>query len=297
MKKTTIKPSEYVIAIPSYKRSLTISNRTLKVLKEKKVNSNRIYIFVANEEEQKLYQKDVSKKLYREIVVGVIGLRDQRNFITKYFPENTCIVECDDDIKEISSLVPGKGKTRAERQKANKLKSIINVDLFFKEAFQRLIIGNTNLGSFSYTQGNHTKAKCYMWGVYPVFNPYFLSNKITLDLQFLVGPMWGKINRHDKTLQLKLNEKEDFERTLRHYHKDGAVMRFWNITINTPYYKEPGGMQAENKDRYKEAEISANFLVKKFPKYTEKWYKGKTKRPEIKLKDTTLKKVVKKNKS
>ena len=50
-------------------------------------------------------------------------------------------------------------------------------------------------------------------------------------------------------------------------------------------------MQSENKDRYKESEKSANFLVKEFPQYDTKWYKGKTLRPEIRLKDSAKNKT------
>ena len=284
-----INPNKYIVAIPSYKRSGTIKNQTLRVLNNKHVCPSRIFIFVANKNEKKDYIKNIPKKLYNKIIVGVIGLRDQRNFITKYYPENTCIVECDDDLKEISYLQKGVGENRAEIQKNNKLISMPNVDIFFKDAFHRLIKNNTDLKSDCPTQWGkykyNEKPISHIWGIYPVFNPYFLSNKITKDLQFLVGPMWGKINRHHKDLILQLNEKEDFERTLRHYKLDGSVFRFWNITIDTSYYKEPGGMQAENKDRYLEAEKSANYLVKHFQKYTKKWYKGKTQRPEIRLKD------------
>jgi hypothetical protein len=284
-----IDPNKYIVAIPSYKRAESIGNHSLRILHDKGVDSSRIFIFVANKEEEKEYRKKVSNKLYNKIIVGVIGLRDQRNFITNYYPEQTCIVELDDDIKEVSYLQTGSGTSRADIQKNNKLISMPNIDVFIKDAFHRLMMNNTsmtidspeNWGKYKKDQ----KPISHIWGVYPVFNPYFLSNKITSDLQFLVGPMWGKINRHDKRLALHLNEKEDFERTLRHYKLDKSVFRFWNITIDTPYYTAKGGMQSEDKDRYLESEKSANYLVKEFPKYAKKWYKGKTKRPEIKVKD------------
>ena len=95
--------------------------------------------------------------------------------------------------------------------------------------------------------------------------------------------MFGKINRHNPDLLLELDEKEDVERTLRHYKLDGSVIRYWNVTIKTNYYKNKGGMQSENKDRYLEAEKSANYLISIFPEYTKKWYKGVKQRPEIKL--------------
>lgn len=275
----------YIIAIPTYKRSKIIGENTLKVLKNRKIDKNKIYLFVANKEEEKDYLKDIDNSLYGNIIIGKKGLKNQRNFITDFFPENKYIVEMDDDIKEIYELIPGEGDKRLDIQKSQKLKKLDNLNKFFEESFTRLLTNNTDLimnKKNNILQQNNIP---HIWGIYPVDNPYFLSNKITNNLQFLVGPMWGKINRHDKNLKLNLDEKEDFERTLRHYKKDGFVLRYWNVTISTSYYKTPGGMQAENKDRYKEAEISANYLVEMFPEYTTKWYKGKTKRPEVKLKD------------
>ena len=57
--------------------------------------------------------------------------------------------------------------------------------------------------------------------------------------------------------KLTIDEKEDVERTLKHYVQDGSVFRFNNVTIKTNYYKTKGGMQSENKDRQKEALKSA----------------------------------------
>tara|TARA_R110000824_G_scaffold160903_2_gene335877 strand:+ start:97 stop:915 length:819 start_codon:yes stop_codon:yes gene_type:complete len=261
-----INPIEYIIVIPSYKRSESIGLNTLKVLNEKKVPASKIFIFVANENEEMDYLDNVDKNLYNKIIIGKLGLKNQRNFITKYYPENTYIVECDDDLKEISYLQNGIGETRVDIQKTNKLYPMEDMDKFFKEAYTRLIDN-----------------KSYIWGIYPVHNAFFLSDKITTDLRFLVGPMFGKINRHNPDLLLELDEKEDVERTLRHYKLDGSVIRYWNVTIKTNYYKNKGGMQSENKDRYLEAEKSANYLISIFPEYTKKWYKGVKQRPEIKL--------------
>ena len=38
----------YKIAIPSYKRPITLRDKTLKVLQEYKIDANKIHIFVAN---------------------------------------------------------------------------------------------------------------------------------------------------------------------------------------------------------------------------------------------------------
>ena len=57
--------SNYVVAIPSYQRCDEITKKTLPTLKKGKVNKNKIYVFVANKTEEKLYkEKKLSKKYY-----------------------------------------------------------------------------------------------------------------------------------------------------------------------------------------------------------------------------------------
>ena len=254
--------SNYVVAIPSYKRSESIGDKTLRVLTEHGISPSKIFIFVANKSEEKDYKENVNKKLYKDLVVGVKGLRDQRNFITKYYPEGKHIVELDDDVEEISQLVEGKTKEES------KLKEVTDLDAFFKDAFSKC-----------------KQHGAHLWGVYPVYNAFFMSKKINNDLRFVVGPLWGKINRHDKRFKLELNEKEDVERTLRNYDADKTVIRFNDIVIKTKYYKTPGGMQYEKKNRHKEALKSAKYLIKEYPNYTTLWLGKKSEHPEVKLKD------------
>lgn len=259
---------EYAVAIPSYKRANLLLTNTLKTLIDGSVSPERIYIFVANKEEEAEYLETIPKDMYFKIVVGELLLRNQRNFITRYFPENTLLVEFDDDVKKVLKLITGEGETREEQKKNNKVVKLEDIHSFIIEAFNILI---------------DNPKKPHLWGVYPVKNPFFLTDKVTDDLRFIVGCMWGKINRHDDELTLKLEEKEDAERTLRHYKKDGSVIRFNNITIDTNYYITAGGFQAHDIDRYKEAEHNANYLVNEFPSFVKKYYKGKTQRPELRF--------------
>ena len=74
--------SDYIVTIPSYNRSKEIVSKSLRTLKNGNVSANNIYIFVANEEEQELYSNTVPKDLYYKIVVGKIGIANQRNFIS-----------------------------------------------------------------------------------------------------------------------------------------------------------------------------------------------------------------------
>ena len=112
------------------------------------------------------------------------------------------------------------------------LDTLNDLDDFVKSAFKNL-----------------KKNKLFLWGLYPIANPYFMFPATTIDLKLIVGPVWGSINRHDKDLILTIDEKEDVERTLQYYTKDGGVIRFNNICVQTTYYKTPGGMQADKRDR------------------------------------------------
>jgi len=255
---------DYVVAIPSYNRADTISDKTLYVLNSKRINPKNIFIFVANKEQEKEYLSKVNKSLYNKIIVGVIGLRDQRNYITKYYPEGQPIVELDDDVEEMYQIsASGKDKEN------NKPHIITDLDTFFKDAFKKC-----------------REHGAHLWGIYPVNNPFFMSKKITHDLRFVVGPVWGKINRKNPKLKLELNEKEDVERTLHNYDMDKAVIRYNDITMKTQYYKTEGGMQSEKKNRQKEALKSAKYLIKKYPKYTRLYLGKKSEHPEVKLNDT-----------
>ena len=50
---------DYVIAIPSYNRTHEITIKTLKSLKEGGIPSNKIHVFVANQEEEKKYKMEI----------------------------------------------------------------------------------------------------------------------------------------------------------------------------------------------------------------------------------------------
>ena len=46
---------DYKIAIPSYHRTKTIQDKTLKFLEKHQINPDKVTIFVANEEEMEAY--------------------------------------------------------------------------------------------------------------------------------------------------------------------------------------------------------------------------------------------------
>ena len=61
-------------------------------------------MFVANKEEENKYKDLVPKDLYHKIVVGKLGITNQRKFISKYFPVGKYIVSMDDDVEELLKM-------------------------------------------------------------------------------------------------------------------------------------------------------------------------------------------------
>ena len=89
------KSSDYVIAIPSYKREKTLRDKTLKVLQQYKIPKEKIFVFVANKEEYEKYKATIPP-YYNKLIVGIVGMGNIRNFITDYFPEGKKIFNMDE---------------------------------------------------------------------------------------------------------------------------------------------------------------------------------------------------------
>jgi hypothetical protein len=229
----------YYVAIPSYDRAETLITKTLNTLHKGNVPSNRIYIFVANKSQYNLYKQVINNYT---IIIGKLGITNQRIFIKNYFKEGDNVVSMDDDVEELYKL------------NGDKLNMVHNLDGFFKEAFTRI-----------------KKENLFIWGIYPVRNPFFMKNTITTDLKFIIGTLYGFIVRHNKELEPRCKEKEDYELSILYYLKDGGVMRFNNITMKTKF-KAKGGLGLKE-DRYKANEEATLYLSKKYPQFVSVYKK------------------------
>jgi len=222
---------DYFIVIPTYKRSKIVVNKTLSTLQRHKIDKNKINLFIV-EEDREDYEK-IDKNLYNQLIIGKKGVSQQREFITQFYPENTNIISLDDDIEEIDAQQ--------------------DLDTFFKYAF---------------TQCREKEA--YIWGVYPVWNPFFrLKKEDTTCLNLIVGVCYGFINRpllqsikHEYTS----DSKEDIERSIKYFINDGIVLRFNKVGIKTKYYGKEGGI-GTFEDRLEPAKQDSENLAKYFPEY------------------------------
>jgi len=225
----------YVVAIPTYKRHEILEKKSLKTLIDGGVSPSKIYIFLANEEEKEIYEKEIPKSMYHKLVVGVKGIANQRKFMVKYFKEGEHVVSIDDDVEALFKF-----------QSSTKLTKMTDIDKFFKEAFQRL-----------------HQEKLFIWGIYPVNNAFFMKDKVTTDLKFIIGVLRGFINRHDKDLEPSEQSegKEDYEQSILYFKKDGGVLRYNNVTPKTKF-NSVGGL---GKDRFDMNKKAAAYLKKTYP--------------------------------
>lgn len=224
----------YVVAIPTYNRHDVLSYKTLRTLTEGRVRPQRIFLFVANQEEYRVYEEAVPRHLYRQIIVGKKGITNQRKFIANYFPEGQYVISMDDDVESFEIL------------RDDRLVQIKDVDRFFNDAYHVL-----------------RKEHLFLWGIYPVRNPYFMYPNTTTDLRFVIGVTFGFIVRHSKKLEPSIHSetKEDYEQTILYFKMDGGIVRFNHITAKTKF-NAPGGLGT---DRYERNKHAAEYLERTYP--------------------------------
>jgi hypothetical protein len=233
---------DYIICIPSYKRAKICREKTLHTLQNNKIDSKKIYVYVADKEEFDLYAETLDENTYNEIMIGIKGLVQQRQFIEAQWNENQPLVFIDDDVSSVDLS----------------LTTHDSLDLFIKSAFSECV-----------------ENKSFIWGIYPVFNPFFrkkIKAMMTTALNYICGAFYGIINRPKKEeLQLILSaengHKEDVERTLKYFITDGIVLRFNKIGFETKYYGTDGGGLGRFKDRLAPMMETSHKLKEKYGDY------------------------------
>jgi len=215
------------LAIPSYKRSKSISEKTLKFLSDVSYPPERITIFVATEQEAQQYYKDLSRHLYGRLVVGQPGLMEQRNFINQYYPEDSILVSMDDDIKKIDC------------PKDNFLDLV-------RDAVERI----------------HTR-EAGLFGVLPNDDKRRYKDDITTHLSFIIGSFFICRIHHD--IEITYPEKDDYERSILYFVKYGQVLRHRGAGVQTAYTGGTGGLQEAG--RLQRMELGVKNLLERYEGY------------------------------
>jgi hypothetical protein len=257
------KKFDYVVAIPSYKRVDTLMTKTLPLLQKYKIDPKRIHVFVANKEEEAAYKEKLVPGTYGKIIVGHKGIGPIRNFIYDYFPKGKPVVSMDDDIK---------GFLEFDENEKRHEKPLVSLEKVIQRGFSEC-----------------KKANCRLWGVYPVPNGFFMKDKVTTDLKYIIACFEGFFNPGKEIRINTMGHKDDYESSILFYKADGAVVRMNFVAPKTAYYTEPGGLQEyKGKGQIRSDEgilAGAKWIVETYPEFATLNLSKKSGRAEVKLKD------------
>jgi hypothetical protein len=199
----------YEIAIPTYNRPELIQKAALAYLEWSGVSPERVTIWVSGQAQRHLY--DVLPEHWQaRIQIGVKGLMANRAFAEAQYPEGTEILWLNDDVFHVVEL---DGQT---------LKKVM-LQKIGEEGFLRARQAGANL-----------------WGIYAVHNAFYMERKVRTDLCYLTGSFYGNTIRRDQFLYPVFGDaKEDYERALRFFTRDGLVLRMDYYAPKTIYYNSP----------------------------------------------------------
>lgn len=230
---------EYIIAIPSFSRAKQCNAKTLKMLHRYGISPERIHVFVVEEQFDE-YKTALNPEWYSKLIVGKKGLIPQLYFIESYFPVGTHIIRIDDDVSGVNL----------------NLTHYTTLHEFFIDAFATCV-------------SNHS----YIWGVYPCCMPLTQQRMkpVSTDLKFIIGCMYGIINRHDLSLPIAERHPspmDDVELTIARFLKDGIITRFNRVGIRTKYLGEEGGL-GNLEERRESINSCAHALHEAYPDITK----------------------------
>lgn len=225
---STSDPTFY-IAIPSYKRATILATMTLPLLLGRGVPEDRIHVWTASPEETEEYRETVGLFLPEGNINehgGGVGMGNARNALLKHYEKGTRLLQLDDDLRQIHRKIEEDERsnfgpfTEKGAQPVARLVEMVNAgfDLADEEGVS-------------------------LWSTYPVKNPFYMGFRSRIGNLYAEGAWFGMTLRHDETEQVDLDDKEDFERSVKHYLRDGGVLRLENYGFVTQFYGTPGGMQ------------------------------------------------------
>lgn len=222
------------VLVPSYRRPGCLVRKTLPLLLARGVDPADITVVVADTDEDATYRAAIrAAGLDARTVVAVPGMAAVRNWIADTY--RGPVVQIDDDVSDVMQWVDPKTTV-----------PVPSLPALFGEGF-----------------AHADAAGAELWGIYPVPNPYFMRPRVMTDLRYIEGGFWGTTLTGAPHQRVTLDDKEDYERSIRYYLACGAVVRIDYFTFRANYYTEPGGMQEER--TAERVDASARELVARYP--------------------------------
>jgi hypothetical protein len=207
------------IVIPTYQR---YHIKTVDLLEREGLTAT---LYVANQEEYDKYKANYPDY---EIIIGVKGIRAQREFIQSQYPEGTILLSMDDDIEDFTH---SRG---------------LDMNEWIEECEIALRESKSGMLTFSASS-----------------NPYFCGNFKIKEGRYLCCAFvyMFKVD-HSITGEEDIDSAEDYDRSMMYLKKYGSILRYGDIVFKTKFWA-PGGMSDQ---RTKESYLhNVNKLLAKYP--------------------------------
>ncbi len=200
----------FEIAIPSFNRPHRITTKALAMLDGFGVPKSMIRIFLRDEEQKNNY----NLQDYNVQLTGQSGILATRNYLQVYYHEQTNldgVVFIDDDITDFHYLGQPIDKPFLEL-----------MTYFFEETLGR---------------------KGRLWGINTTANTFFMKDKITEKLKYILGGFKGLVlDRTKDTILCDVGHFEDIQFSLEYYLEDNVVVRFDGYGIKHKPFELIGGI-------------------------------------------------------
>ena len=231
---------DFEIAIPSFNREDILPKKTLKMLYDLGVNSNKIRIFLKDEEQLEKYKKSCGEN-YNYELTGQSGIMATRNYLQVYYHEvNTKsdgVLFIDDDLTKI---------TEKDR-------------VFLSKPFMELV---------EYFFIETKKRGGRLWSINALNNEFFMKDNISTNLKYCIGAFKGVIlDRTRDTILCDVGHFEDYQFTFEYFLEDGVVVRFNKYGITTKYFELKGGICGSlggMEERQKEMEENGKYMIERY---------------------------------
>ncbi|CAE7363534.1 dbp9 [Symbiodinium natans] len=216
----------WVICVRTYARPENLMSQTMKLLRCAGLFElrDRVHVFCSHEDPDFLSGRyeEVLGQLRDRIIVGVKGADLQVRFIEECFLPGQHVVVMDDNLlrfvrHEAGEELPGDLVATIDGAAA---------------ALHRF--------------------RANLWGISPTSNKTFLKEapEISTNLGLVYGAFFGFRVLHDPELYTRFGQvKDDLERTLRYWHRDGVLVRFRRMSCTKAqrpgvYSSKKGGISA-----------------------------------------------------
>tara|TARA_R110000868_G_scaffold24550_3_gene96783 strand:- start:35 stop:766 length:732 start_codon:yes stop_codon:yes gene_type:complete len=218
--------------IPSFQRPTIFKEQTLAFLKKHNVDEKDIYLVLREDDPYLNDYLDRASNI-NVLITDVKGIGKTHNYITDYFDEDSFLIEIDDDLIDLFDN---------ERKPVESFLTVV-------EDMKSLM----NDEGISYG------------GTYQVVNPMFMSGcmQYTTDLRYMLGCLRFRFVR--KELFLETNYAEDFENCIKHFIRDGAILKNNWVAPKTKNYQD-GGCKSDGRQNDTEKSDKV-FLSTKYPEY------------------------------